>query len=133
MVFQLFYLTWAIDQRANVDKIVNKGFGLKLQIGNITNENVVKSLKLLLESDIYSTNIKKFSKLYHDRPLSSEDNAVYWLEYVLRHKGAKHLQSKALELNFIEYYLFDIYGLIFVSFFSILWILNILEEKLKQQ
>ncbi|XP_065355397.1 UDP-glucosyltransferase 2 [Calliphora vicina] len=121
------------DQRANVDKIVKKGFGLKLQIGNITCENVLKSLKQLLGNDIYGTNIKKFSKLYHDRPLGSEKSAVYWLEYVLRHKGAKHLQSMALELNFMEYYLLDIYGLILVSFLSILWILNILEKKLKQQ
>lgn len=120
------------DQIANVDKMVKKKFGLKLHLENITRENVVKSLHLLLNCDNYRENIQSFSKLYHDRPMSSENLAIYWLEYVLRHKGTKHMQSSVLELNILEYYLIDVYFFVLCSFISILWILNKLEMKINQ-
>ncbi|KAM7352134.1 UDP-glycosyltransferase family 307 member A1 [Cochliomyia hominivorax] len=120
------------DQKPNVDKMVKKGFGLKLDLGNITYENVLFSMRDILNQNFYKENIETFSKLYQDRPMSSEDNAIYWLEYVLRHKGAKHLQSPRLQLSLWEYYLMDIYGFIFLSFGVLTWSLNRLEKNLKR-
>ena len=31
---------------------------------------------------------KRISKLWHDRPLSVMDSAIYWVEYVARHREA---------------------------------------------
>lgn len=33
------------------------------------------------------------SEQYRDRPMAPLDTAVYWTEYVIRHKGARHLRS----------------------------------------
>lgn len=38
------------------------------------------------------------------------EKAVWWTEYVLRHKGAKHLRSPALDLPAYQYYLLDVLG-----------------------
>lgn len=116
------------DQRPNVNKMVKRGFGLKLELENITYENVLKNLNEILKNDSYRGNIQKFSKLYQDRPMSSEETAIYWLEYIIRYKGAKHLRSVSLELNFWEYYMLDIYGFILLSFLLLLGILNKIER-----
>jgi hypothetical protein len=52
--------------------------------------------------------VKKRSKLLRDQPDHPLDRAIYWTEYVLRHKGAYHLQSPAKEYGFVQYYLIDV-------------------------
>lgn len=35
------------------------------------------------------------------------ETAVYWCEYVIRHGGAPHLRSSAMDLNFVQYHNLD--------------------------
>lgn len=52
--------------------------------------------------------MRKRSKLLRDQPEHPLNRAIYWTEYVLRHKGAYHLQSPAKEYCFVQYYLIDV-------------------------
>lgn len=36
------------------------------------------------------------------------DVATYWVEYVIRHKGAPHLRVAALDLPWYQYHLLDV-------------------------
>jgi glucuronosyltransferase len=45
--------------------------------------------------------------IYQDQPLKSLDKAIYWIEYVIRHKGAHHLKTNACELTWYEFLLLD--------------------------
>lgn len=54
------------------------------------------------------------SLLFKDRPLSALRTAVFWTEYVIRHRGAKHLQSNAVHLNFFQLHLLDVWGLLLI-------------------
>jgi glucuronosyltransferase len=49
--------------------------------------------------------------------MSPAESAVYWTEYVVRHKGAPHLKSHAMNLTWYQYFLLDIVVvlLIFIS------------------
>lgn len=38
-----------------------------------------------------------------DQPMSPLDRAVWWTEYVLRHRGAKHLRSPAANISWTQY------------------------------
>lgn len=40
------------------------------------------------------------------------ETMVYWSEYVIRHKGAKHLRSAGLDLNYIQYHNLDAFVVI---------------------
>lgn len=60
----------------------------------------------------YAKNIKYRSKLLQDVPISQIDNAIFWIEYVIRHKGAPHLRSPALDLAWYQLYLLDVYAFI---------------------
>lgn len=49
--------------------------------------------------------------IFHDRPMSALDTAVYWVEYVIKHGGAQHLRSPAVELSWYQYRLLDVFSL----------------------
>lgn len=48
------------------------------------------------------------SRVLQDQPQSPLETAVFWTEYVVRHKGAEHRRSSGRHLNWIEYYGFDL-------------------------
>ena len=58
----------------------------------------------------YSNTVKKISELYRDRPATAMETAVYWTEYVIRHRGAKHMRYPAADLNFFQYYSLDVFA-----------------------
>ena len=58
--------------------------------------------------------MKKMSALSKDEPESPLNRAVWWAEYVLRHNGAKHLRSAALDLAWYQYLLLDVAAFLFL-------------------
>lgn len=46
--------------------------------------------------------------------MSPMDTAIYWTEYVIRHKGAPHLRSTAVGMPWYQYYLIDVFFVIFL-------------------
>jgi glucuronosyltransferase len=48
---------------------------------------------------------------------------VYWTEYVIRHKGAPHLRSAALDLAWYQYFLLDVIGVLALAVGSVMLIL----------
>jgi glucuronosyltransferase len=58
--------------------------------------------------------MKKISAISKDEPESPLDRAVLWTEYVLRHNGAKHLRSAALDLAWYQYVLLDVAAFLFL-------------------
>ena len=61
--------------------------------------------------------MQKRFKLLHDQMETPLERAVFWTEYVIRHKGAEHLQLASRELTSYQRSLIDVY---FVLFFSAL-------------
>jgi glucuronosyltransferase len=56
----------------------------------------------------YRENAQRLSRIYRDQPLTPLQQAVYWTEYVIRHKGAPHLRSAVLDLAWYQYFLLDV-------------------------
>lgn len=91
----------------------------------------------------YTNNVKNRQKVFHDNQVKPLDVAVYWTEYVLRHKGAPHLRSEAaLELRWYQHILLDVVLFLFTIFtltisafyYIIKYILNKRKsKKMKQQ
>lgn len=54
------------------------------------------------------------SSLYRDQPKTPLETAVYWIEYVARHKGAPHMRSAGQDLSWIALYNFDVYAFVLV-------------------
>ena len=62
----------------------------------------------LLQYYRYRENAQRLSRIYRDQPLTPLQQAVYWTEYVIRHKGATHLRSAVLDLAWYQYFLLDV-------------------------
>lgn len=67
--------------------------------------------------------MKRVSVVFKDRPMSPMNTAVYWIEYVIRHKGAPELRSAATGLPLYQYLLLDVISVILVFLFAALFIL----------
>jgi glucuronosyltransferase len=52
--------------------------------------------------------MKRLSAVVKDQPQTPLERAVYWTEYVIRHKGAPHLRSAAADLSWYQYLLLDV-------------------------
>ncbi|XP_049958458.1 UDP-glucosyltransferase 2-like isoform X3 [Schistocerca serialis cubense] len=60
----------------------------------------------------YQENMKRFSAIYREHQSTSLDSAVWWVEYVIRHQGAPHLRSAALDLHWWQLLLLDVIAFI---------------------
>lgn len=107
------------DQPANLDEIIAEGWGVGGSLNDVTEEKFSSLLNEALNNASYSVTAKTTSNLYRDRPQTALATAVYWVEYVIRHKGAKHMQSPAVHLNFVQYYSLDVIGFILVVIYVV--------------
>ncbi|XP_061391167.1 UDP-glucosyltransferase 2-like [Musca vetustissima] len=100
------------DQHGNAQKVVKAGYGRQLELLSLTEEALRENVLEVLNNPVYSKNVKEFSQLYRDRPLSARENAAFWLEYVIRHRGAAHMQSPLVHMNFIESNNLDVFAIL---------------------
>uniref|UniRef100_A0A034VDZ0 UDP-glucuronosyltransferase n=1 Tax=Bactrocera dorsalis TaxID=27457 RepID=A0A034VDZ0_BACDO len=111
------------DQHLNLKKAELYGYAISLHFQSITYDVLRNALTELLENPSYRANIKRISSIFHDRPLNARDTAVYWIEYVIRHKGASHLRAAGLDLKWYQFYLLDVITFVVAGILLTLWLL----------
>ena len=77
----------------------------------------------------YRRNAKEMSRIYRDQPQTPLERAVFWVEYVIRHKGAHHMRSTARDLNLIQYYCLDVISVMAGVVALVLYILFAITRK----
>lgn len=110
-------IPFAGDQFTNGKKAEKEGWAEIVQYPELTQETFEKKLLSLLNDGKYKNSVQRLSNLNRDRPLSAIDVATFWIEYVIRHKGAKHLQYPGVELNFFQRNSLDVLAFLFVSLY----------------
>ncbi|XP_023130177.2 UDP-glucuronosyltransferase 1A1-like [Amphiprion ocellaris] len=100
------------DQADNAHRMASRGAGVMLDITAITTESLLKGLNAIIHDTRYKENLQKLSDLHNDRPIDPLELSVYWTEFVMRHKGAKHLKAAVHDLNFFQYYCLDVIALL---------------------
>ncbi|KAK9881632.1 hypothetical protein WA026_017156 [Henosepilachna vigintioctopunctata] len=96
------------DQINNVKKMVDKGFGLKLEVKTMDSNSLKNSILELLNNPKYKKNIDRLSAISKDQPMRPLEKAVWWIEYVLRHKTTEHLRSPSADIPLYQYFFLDI-------------------------
>lgn len=71
-------------------------------------------------------NAKIASERFKDRPMSSAQSVDYWTRYVIRHNGAPHLKSHALNLTWYQYFLLDVIAVVLLLILFIVSIIYII-------
>lgn len=113
------------DQPGNAKLLVDGGYGLELDYQTMSEEDFMDSINEILQNRTYTDKVQRFSKLYRDRPMSPRDTVVYWIEYVIRHHGATHMQSPLVHLNVFIQYSLDVVGFLIVVLFIFVQIVKL--------
>ncbi|XP_051767820.1 UDP-glucuronosyltransferase 1-6-like isoform X1 [Ctenopharyngodon idella] len=98
------------DQGDNVHRMATRGVGVILSIHDITAQTLFDALNTVINDSSYKQRMEKLSAIHNDRPMQPLDLAVYWTEFVMRHKGADHLRPAAHDLNWLQYHSLDVIG-----------------------
>ncbi|CAH0561450.1 unnamed protein product [Brassicogethes aeneus] len=119
------------DQFTNAKALESVGGGVILHLSEATEESISKALKKVLSSK-FRQQAKELSERFRDRPMSPMDTAIYWVEYVARHKGAPHMRTAAVNMPFYQYYLLDVISfLILIVSLTLYIVVYVLKTMLK--
>nr|XP_043882963.1 UDP-glucuronosyltransferase 2A2-like [Solea senegalensis] len=123
----LIGLPLMFDQSDNFFRMKVRGVAKVLDIATVNQDNFLEALKEVLYEPSYRENMKKLSNLQRDQPIKPLDHAIFWIEFVMRHKGASHLKSEFYKMSTIQYYSIDVMGfllavslLMFTVFISVI-------------
>ncbi|KAK5642054.1 hypothetical protein RI129_008221 [Pyrocoelia pectoralis] len=100
------------DQYSNMRIAEDYGYGISVPYEYLNEEGLTAALEQGLNNPTFSDVAKRRSKIMHDDPVKPLDKAIFWIEYILRQNGGKHLKSSALSLNILQYLLLDVIGFI---------------------
>lgn len=104
----LLVIPFFADQHRNAFRVVKMGYGKSLNFVNMTQESLHEVLQAILKNDSYANKAKEISAIYGDNLVNPLDEAMFWIEYVCRHRGAKHLKSHAVEMPAYKILLLDV-------------------------
>ncbi|XP_058461853.1 UDP-glycosyltransferase UGT5-like [Malaya genurostris] len=100
------------DQHLNMAKAERGGYGLTVPYLEISQERLTQAINTILGDKNYKQNAQLISQRYRDQPQNPLDLAVYWVEYVLRHKGAAHIRTASMDLSFVQYHNLDVLAIL---------------------
>lgn len=100
------------DQQANVQKVVNKGMGLMIDHERLDKNTFKNAILEVINNPTYKNNARKLAEITLDQPMTGIEKAVWWTEYLLRHKNTVYLKSPAADIKWWEYFMLDILALV---------------------
>ncbi|XP_072604940.1 UDP-glucuronosyltransferase 2A2 isoform X3 [Vulpes vulpes] len=98
------------DQPDNIAHMKAKGAAVEVNINTMTSADLLHALRTVINEPSYKENATRLSRIHHDQPVKPLDRAVFWIEFVMRHKGAKHLRPASHDLTWYQYHSLDVIG-----------------------
>ncbi|XP_021558120.1 UDP-glucuronosyltransferase 2B31 isoform X4 [Neomonachus schauinslandi] len=98
------------DQPDNIAHMKAKGAAVSLDFHTLSSTDLLNALRMVIDDASYKENAMKLSRIHHDQPVKPLDRAVFWIEFVMRHKGAKHLRPASHNLTWFQYHSLDVIG-----------------------
>ncbi|XP_042343820.1 UDP-glucuronosyltransferase 2A2-like [Plectropomus leopardus] len=96
------------DQPDNLSRMKARGVAKVMDIATVNKDNFLEALKEVLYNPTYREKMKALSNLQRDQPMKPLDKAMFWIEFVMRHKGAGHLRTESYKMSRIQYHSIDV-------------------------
>lgn len=120
------------DQYVQIKKMVSLGVAKYLNYRNISREIVKSSITDILSDKSYKERMHKLKAMSEDTSFNLLENAVWWIEFVIRYKDASHLRSSIANDPWYQKYDIDLIAILSIITFVILFcILLIIYKFLK--
>ncbi|XP_043945411.1 UDP-glucuronosyltransferase 2C1-like [Protopterus annectens] len=123
------------DQYENILRLKARGAAFLLDnLPSLSGEDIYRAVKTVIEDPSYRESMQYLSALHRDVLVLPNELAVFWIEFVIRHKGAAHLQAAGNELPFYVYHCLDILVFLFTAvallFFILVLMLKLIIRKI---
>ncbi|XP_056881434.1 UDP-glucuronosyltransferase 2C1-like [Takifugu flavidus] len=97
------------DQYDNLLRLKERGGAEILSLRTVDkDDNFLAAVKRVLNDPSYRMNMQRLSRLHRDAPIKPMDSALFWIEFVMRHKGAAHLRTESYRLPWYSYHSVDV-------------------------
>ncbi|XP_055152128.1 UDP-glucuronosyltransferase 2B4-like [Symphalangus syndactylus] len=93
-------------------------------MATLTSAHLLKDLRIVIHNYLYKENAMKLSRIHHDQSVKPLDRAVFWIEFVMCHKGAKHLRVAAHDLTWFQYLSLDVIGFLLACVATVIFIIT---------
>ncbi|KAK9542470.1 hypothetical protein VZT92_000330 [Zoarces viviparus] len=96
------------DQHDNLFRIEVRGAGKIIDIFSMNEDIFFQGIQEVLNEPSYRMNMQRLSGLHRDQPMKPLDTALFWIEFVMRHKGAAHLRTESYRMPWYSYHSVDV-------------------------
>ncbi|XP_038046304.1 UDP-glucuronosyltransferase 2B10-like [Patiria miniata] len=111
------------DQMDNLDRLEDRGVGLRLDITTITPDVLNQTIHNVITDPKFRTNARRLSLIMRDLQTMSPPvkTAAHWILHVTKF-GGDHLRPAVQDLNYIQRNLIDVYLFILAVLALIVWV-----------
>ncbi|XP_040012718.1 UDP-glucuronosyltransferase 2B15-like isoform X2 [Xiphias gladius] len=101
-------IPFVFDQADNLSRVRAKGAAMVVDISELDSKAFQTVIQEVLHEPSYRMNMQRLSRLHRDQPMKRLDTALFWIEFVMRHKGAAHLRTESYRLPWYSYHSVDV-------------------------
>ncbi|XP_030018446.1 UDP-glucuronosyltransferase 2A2-like isoform X8 [Sphaeramia orbicularis] len=127
-------IPFVFDQADNLSRLRAKGVAMKLDVSELDRNIFQSAIQEVLNDPSYRMNMQRLSRLHRDQPMKPLDNALFWIEFVMRHKGAAHLRTESYRMPWYSYHSVDVMlflsGLVLITVGVVVGLIRCLWSKL---
>lgn len=105
---QMLMIPLSGDQFRNGFRAQQAGYAKLLSFHEITHDSLLHTLQDMLTNRQYMLQAKEISSVFRHNLIHPMDEFVWWIEYVIKFRGAKHLKSIAAEMSVFTYLMLDV-------------------------
>ncbi|EDX15382.1 GD12034 [Drosophila simulans] len=88
----------------------------------LTTDDLVRNIETLINDPQYKRSALEVSQRFRDNPIHPLAEATFWIEYIIRHRGARHLKSHGAFIPLHQYLLLDVLGCLLLGAFLAIWL-----------
>ncbi|XP_072373189.1 UDP glucuronosyltransferase 2 family, polypeptide A5 isoform X5 [Scyliorhinus torazame] len=112
------------DQPDNMVHMKAKGAAVVLNFITLNTQDLVDALNTVINDKRYKENAERLSRIQRDQPMNSLEQAVFWIEFVMRHGGAQHLRPAAHSLSWYQYHCLDVIAFLCACVAAVVFLLT---------
>lgn len=116
----LIGIPFVFDQVYQVKKMVSLGVAKHLDIVELTTPELRDTILEIVGDKRYKDRMSTLRALTKDKPYDSLENAIWWIEFVMRHNGAPHLHFNGVDAAWYQQFDLDIIVFLTITSFSVL-------------
>ncbi|KAL7630946.1 UNVERIFIED_CONTAM: hypothetical protein RMT77_018770 [Armadillidium vulgare] len=110
------------DQFSNMALVETEGCGRVMEWTKLKENTFRDLIQEVLNNETLINTAKHKSVIMKDRLVPPDEEAAYWVEYVMRHKGAPHIKSPLGSMSWYEVYNMDVWAFILSIIAGVLYI-----------